>query len=250
MAKLTLLELVQKVLVSINGDEVSSISDTVEAMSVANIIEDVYFNLITNTVIPEHRKLLKVEGLSSVTYPNYMKLPTSVARISSFRYDRTTDSSTETEYHEVKYVDPEVFLQRIIGRTQSDSDVDVITDHSGVKLLIQTTKDPDFWTSFNDEHMVFDSYNSDEDSTLQESKSMAFGYEIPTFTLSDSFTPDIDENMFPMLLNEAKSWAHLELRQQPHGKAEQQSRRQRVTMQNDKERFTKTPNYYADYGRK
>lgn len=249
MAKMTLLEIVQKVLVSINGDEVSSISDTVEAMSIANIVEDVYFNLITNTVIPEHRELLKVEGLASVTYPNYLQLPAGTENITSFRYDNTTDVSTEVIYKEVKYVSPEDFINRTITRLQSADNVVVVTDHSGVKLLIQDDKFPDFWTSFDDYRMVFDSYNSDEDTTMQESKSMAFGTEIPTFTLSDSFTPDLDANLFPMLLNECKSWAHLELRQQPHQKAEQQSRRQRVTAQNDKDRFKKG-NVYPSYGRK
>lgn len=249
MAKMTLLELVQKVLNSISGDEVSGIGDTVEAMQVANIIEDVYHNIVTNTRIPEHASLLKVDGLSDSTMPNYLKLPTTVANISSFRYDRTTDVTTDVEYREVKYLSPETFIRRLVGRNQSDSNMQVVTDFSGIKFVVQNDKMPDVWTSFDDLYMVFDSFDNTYDTTLQSSKSMAFGFTIPVFTLSDTFTPDLDENLFPLLLNESKSWAATELKQQTNQKAEQQARRQRVTFQNDKERFTKESNY-TGYGRK
>ena len=249
MAKQTLLQIVQKLLVSINGDEVSSITDTVEAMSIANIVEDVYFNIVTNTSIPEHNTLLQIEGLSDSDFPNYLQLPSTTISIESFKYDKSLDTSTDVDYRTIKFVNQETFLKRVLGRNQADSNISVVTDFSGVKLLIQTDKFPEFWTSFDDYRMVFDSYDNGEESTLQASKTLAFGKTSPVFTLSDAFTPDLDENLFPLLLNESKSWVHLELRQQPHQKAEQQSRQQKVKFQNDKERFTKK-GLYIGYGRK
>lgn len=265
MAKMTLLELTQKVLNSLNSDEVESITDTVEAIQVAGIIEDVYRNLTTNTIIPEHSTLLKVEALGDGTRPNYLRLPTEVSKISSFRYNRATETFTtsidpethlpiapttflKSEYKAVSYLLPEEFINRIMNRDQDDVNMEVVTDFSGIKFIVQNDKPPQYWTSFDDEFMVFDSYNRNVDTTLQSSKSMAFGVKIPVFTLVDSFIPDIDENLFPLLLNEAKSWAHIELKQQAHQKAEQQSRRQRVTYQNDRERFQKNDSY-PGYGR-
>jgi hypothetical protein len=259
MAKMTLLELVQKVLNSTSGDEVSSINDTVESLQVANIIEDVYFNLVTNGTIPEHNTLLQVDALGDGTKPNYLRLPTDASKITSFRYNIATETYVETfpptgtfqksEYKTVTYLCPEEFINRIVGRSQDDVNIRTVTDFSGIKLLIKDDHYPQIWTSFDDEYMVFDSFDSNEDSTLQASKSMAFGVKLPTFTLDDSFIPDIDANLFPLLLNEAKSWAHLELKQQGHAKAEQASRKQRVTYQNDRERIQKN-DPYPGYGRR
>lgn len=250
MAKMTLLEIVQKVLNSVSGDEVSSIGDTVEANQIANVVEDVYFNLVSNKTIPEHKELIKLTALSDTTYPNYLKLPTNVAKLVEFKYDNTTNAATIVDYKEVKYLEPEAFLKLVGSRNSLDTNVQIVTDISnGVKLLIVNDRHPEFFTSFDDEHLVCDSFDADADDTLQASKSMGFAYILPTFTIDDDFVPDMDANMFPLLLNEVKSWVHLEHRQQPHSKAEQQARRQRVTMQNDTERLD-IKHSRPDYGRR
>src|SRR3990172_11473483 len=136
MPKMTLLEVVQKTLNSTNGDEVSSITDTVEAMQIANICEDVYFNLITNGTIHEHTTLLRIDALGDASRPNYMILPTEVTKISSFRYDNSLDTSTDVQYRNVKYVTTEDFINRTLWRLQGDIDVIVVDDFSGVKLLV------------------------------------------------------------------------------------------------------------------
>ncbi len=51
------------------------------------------------------------------------------------------------------------------------------------------------------------------DTTLQTSKTLCYGQIIPTFTLEDSFIPDLDDTQFPLLLNEAKAIAFVELKQ-------------------------------------
>lgn len=247
--KYNLLRIVQKVLSSLDADEVNSIADTVESLQVAEIVEDVYYNLISNRTIPEHEELLKIEALADGDRPNYLRLPTNISRIKWFKYNTTDDPANNKEYKDIPYVEPEIFLQRVLGRTLSNSNVIEVTDFSGVPLLIKNDKHPDYWTSFDDDYMVFDSYNSSVDSTLQNSKSMCLGSIIPTFELSDDFVPDFDDNFFPILINEAKSWAHAELKQTSHQKAEQQSRKQRTTLQNDLHRF-KTPYRRPNYGRR
>mgnify|MGYP000149502562 CR=1 FL=1 len=56
---------------------------------------------------------------------------------------------------------------------------------------------PSFYTSFDDEHIVMDSYKSSVETTLQNSKTQAYGVVYPTFTISDTFTPDLDDTLFP-----------------------------------------------------
>ena len=69
--------------------------------------------------------------------------------------------------------------------------------------------------------------------------------------MADSFTPDLDANLFPLLLNEAKSLAFVEIKQSSNPKAEQYARRQYTRWANDRsniheENHMKGP----DYGRK
>ena len=58
--KENLLALTQGILSDINGEEVNSIDDTVEAAQVAQIIIDTYFDIISLREYPEHRELIKL----------------------------------------------------------------------------------------------------------------------------------------------------------------------------------------------
>lgn len=247
MAKYTLLELTQKVLSSLGSDQVNSISDTVEATDVARIVEDVYYTLVTNNDVPEIGTLLKLEALADPNRPNYMKLPATVASITDVQYNKS--ETGKVEYSDVVYVQPSDFLSRMKGLDSSDSNVESITDFSGVTILCTNDKMPDIWTSFDDEYMVFDSFQSTIDTTLQESKTLVMGVKIPAFLQQDDFIPDIDDNMFPLLLNESKSWAYFELKQQVHQKAEQQGKRQRSFYQGERHRIASAENTCVNYGR-
>lgn len=251
MAKYTVLELVQKVLDSVNSDEVNSIGDTIESLKVANVLEDVFFNLITNKHIPETEGLLKLDSLSDVNYPNYLRLPSRVNRIISVRYDKAETSDDAPQYREIVYLCPEDFLMKMTHRIPTDDNIQIVNDiNTGVRLLVYNDRHPHYWTSFDDEYMVFDSYLNTMDSTLQNSKTMVVARRIPEFRKEDSFTPDIDDNLFPLLLNEVKAWAHVELNQQSHPKAEQNARKQTTFYQAERHRFRDAEkNPGPDYGR-
>jgi len=247
MAKYTLLKLVQKVLSSLSSDEVSSINDTVESMQVVDIIEDVYFNLIENSVIPELEDLIRLESLADSDHPNYLKLPSTASKISEIYYNVSETSGVN--YKELTYVTPSEFLKRQLAFTDETPDTDVILHFDNTKFIITNNKMPSYWTTFDDEYLVFNSWDSSIDSTLQASKTMTISRSNPVFTRDDDFVPDIDDNLFPMLLNEAKSWAYQELKQTGHAKAEQQSRKQKVKYQRERERIVGADNR-PDYGRR
>lgn len=80
-------------------------------------------------------------------------------------------------------------------------------------------------------YIIFDSYDNTQDTTLQASKSMCMGWVSPTFKMEDSFTPILDDQQFPLLLNDAKSLAFYELKQQPHRKAEDEVSKQVISLQ-------------------
>lgn len=249
MPKYTLLELTQSVLSDMNSDEVNSITDTVEALQVAQIIKDTYYEIITEGDWPHLETLMQLSASGSGTLPTHMSMPADVQRIISIRYNKRKSTDTRDDYSLVEYKTPEEFLEIVMKRLSSESNVDTISDPSGVPLLILSDIAPTYWTSFDNEWIVFDSYDSDVDSTLQTSKTQCIAFREPTFTLSDSFVPDLPSIAFPYLLSEAKSTAFLALKNTANQKEEQRSNRQRRRISQERWRVGGGITY-PDYGRK
>ncbi len=231
-----------------DSDEINSVSDTTESQQVVSIIKDTYFNLLnTIDVIPEHRQLLPLTALSDATHPNYFLVPTNVTRFEWIKYNVSQDSLQE--YRTIHYKTVADFLENIMSRNSDDDNIDTITDFGNVPLLIMNDKMPQFWTSFDDDYIVFDSYHSDYDSTLQASKSLAYAQVEPTWTTTDTFIPDLDSNLFPLLLADAKSMCFASLRQTANPIVERTARRQMTSTQNNKNKL-KSRYAYPDFGRK
>ena len=241
MAKYTLLEMVQIILSDMDAEEVNAIGDTSESTQVAWIIRDTFYNIVSNRQIPEHRQLLKLTSLSNSSYPTHFLYPANTQGITKVWYE-----DVNGDYQEIKYVEPVEFLSRVDGVS---ANYDLVSDTSGdTNLRIVNNEDPTFYTSFDDTHIVMNSYDSSVDTTLTEAKSRAFGTVTPTFTITDNFVPDIDHNYFPLLLAESKSVAMSLLTGGSDPKIEQAARRQRVRVQNDKYN-TVTKRSISHYGR-
>jgi hypothetical protein len=116
-----------------------------------------------------------------------------------------TASDTKDEYVDVRYKEPAEFMAHINRRDSSLASVTTITDPTLVKLLIINDTAPTYYTSFNNDVLVFDSYDSGVDSTIQSAKIQCYGYREPVFTILDNFIPDLPSKAFPYLLSEAKS---------------------------------------------
>lgn len=237
--KKTLIQIVQSILSDMDSEEVNSIGDTVEAMQVASIVQDTYFNIVTTRAVPEHQELLKLTALSDSDYPTHMQYPEDVRRIEKLWYENSQGS-----YVEIKWLDPMDFLTLTDGNS---ANYDTVLDKNGsTKLRVGNDQDPMYYTSFDDNYVVFNSYDSTVDSTLQESKVRAYGVKIPTFSLVDSHTPDIDIDYFPYLIAESKSVAMSLLKGGSDPKIEQAARRQKSYIQNDRyktEQYPKRPMY-------
>jgi hypothetical protein len=228
MAKMTLIEIVQDILSDMNDDEVNSISDTIESLQVAQIVKSVYFEMMANKNWPHLRTLDTLEASGDNTKPTHMKLPELVKELEWIEYNsRATTTPALSRYKQVEMVSVDDFLRRTNAYMNTNANVDEITDYSGVKFNIKNDAHPTFCTSFDDDYIVFNSYHSSLDTTLQEVHTRCSVYVEPSWSMVDNHIPDLPSEAFPALLAEAKSTAFNRIKQAPDGKAEQQSQRQR-----------------------
>jgi len=242
MAK-TLLDLTQNILSAMDSDEVNSIYDTVEALQVATIVVETLEAEFSNLELPSFQKMLKLESVSDVDRPNYLRYGANVKNIKWLRY---RDGRNNSRYREVLYLTPSDFFDRMTQITHSGLFTKKIVDPSGVTYFIKTNSAPTFYTSVDNECLIFDSYDSDFEDTLEETNTFAIGSVDDTSgTLSDDFVPELPNNLFPLLLAEAKSTCFLTLKQMPNTKAEQIARRQRSRMQNNLYKSQKAGHPYA-----
>lgn len=214
MPKLTLIEIVVDILNEMDSDVVNSINDTEEANQVARIVKTSYYEIITAKYHKHFDSLHSLDALADVTRPTYLQLPENIVNVHWIRYNDA----------DVAYKAPDKFLADAYLRS---SNTFTSTDASGITFKVGNNADPKYWTSFDEEYIVFDSYESAVDNTLQSSKSKCFSYREPAFTLTDTFVPDLPLNMFPQLVAESKSTAFAHIKQMPSEKAEQRASRQR-----------------------
>ena len=248
MAKMTLLEMTQDILSDMDSDEVNSINDSVESLQVAQIIKTTYYNIIDGRDYDFLYELFQLDASGTSSRPTHMKLPENIIDLKYIKYNCKTLTDTKDKYLKIKYLMPEDFMEVVDSRDSSKSNVTVVTDPTGISINVMNDKAPEYFTSFDDENLVFDSYDSQVDTTLQNNKTQCHGKRSVAFTLLDSFTPDLPVQMFSYLLAEAKSTAFVTLKQMPNAKAEQISNSQKRRMSQDAWRV-KNGIHYPNYGR-
>lgn len=112
-------------------------------------------------------------------------------------------------------------------------------------------RQPSWATVISNAIILFDSLDTTQDSTLQGSKTMVKGQVVPPFSLQDNFVPPLNDQEFPLLLNESKALAFFELKQMPHQLADRELKRQWSVTQKMKSIANK-PSYFdqlPNYGR-
>lgn len=219
----TLLEIVQDILNDMDADAVNSINDTVESQQVASIVRSCYEERMANRNWPHMRKLIQLDHSGDLTKPNYLRLPDNIKEMSEFSYNVGVDKK---EYVRVIYKYPEEFLALLNQRDSSKTNIRVVVDPAGAELLVQDDKAPQYYTSFDDKHLVFDSFDVTVDDTLKKSKTQCVAYIFPAWSHVDEFVPDLPAEAFPLLVEEAKSTAFFALKQTINDKSEQKAGRQ------------------------
>lgn len=255
--KYTLLELVQQILLSMDGDSVNTINDTEESTAVAKIVKECYYDLVGQLDFPEHFDFFQLDA-TSVSTPTVMTLPSGIVSLDWVKYDELTTDDTDRKYRDLKYLPLKQFMDMVLGLNSEGTDVDQFSFTANTETFYLKCKNngaPSFYTSVDDSVIFFDSYDSTEDSNLQASKTLCYGLVSPTFTLSDTFTPDLDARQFALLLNEAKAQCWSDLKQQVNARAENKARQNKIDSQKKKQNigYPDNLNYYTrypNYGRK
>lgn len=243
--KMSLLEMVQDILSSMDSDEVNGIDDTVESGQVATIIKNVYLSMASNRNWSGQKRLIAFGSSAALDKPTHLKSPDNLKELHTFSYNATKEMDG-MEYRPIKYQDPDVFLRANSFRKHTDDNMKIVMDYGGTPLVIATNQTPTYWTSFDDTWIVCDSYDKDVDDTLKASKSQLHVTLLPSFRIENDFIPDMPIEAFQALLHEAKSVAFIELKQVANQKAEQESKRQQTWLSRKEWQLhggVKYPNY-------
>lgn len=186
--KNNLLRVVQLYLDYVDGFQVESIWDSDESTAAAEIAEHVYYTIIDKNRdgIPTTRQLMKLYPSNDVDLPNVLRLPEELTRI--------YDSQIWYNGKQVRFVLPEQFL-RILNPREDVSENTETVEYMGTPFVINNNIDPIYCTSFDDKNLVFDSYNSKEDTVLQSSKSSVIAHQHPVFLLEDTFQIPLPDRM-------------------------------------------------------
>ena len=218
MAK-TLLQIVKNTLESMTSDTVDSIylndGGTEESEQIANFAAQLYEYMHSIYNWPHGKILTQLDALGDNTKPNYLLIPSTVGELLWLKY-REKD---------ITWLTPEEFIDLCNGRNNITKDsgglyqdnlsdnTEVVDSYEGIRLFIKNNSDPTYYTSFDGDHLVFDSYDSTNESTLQNSISAVHAVKNSTFLIQDDAIPDFPDNIYPLFQAELNREAHLRLKQ-------------------------------------
>lgn len=244
--KETVLKIVQRTLSEMGSDRVNSIDDTVESQRVADLLADVFYELIDSRTWEQHKKIINLDSTSDNEKPNYLKLPEEVQETEWVRYDRIKNGETRSRWYTLKYLYPDEFIQLVNDRNSDEANITEVTDWDGTELLIRNDTAPQYWTSFDDTYIVTDAWDSLVDTTLQSTKSQAYVQAEPSLQLVDNFVVDLPTDAFSLLKTVLKNRAFVSIKQlgNPLLRVEEQRQRNRMSRKSWKARGgVRYPNY-------
>lgn len=247
--KYTLLELTQRILESMSADEVNSIGDSEESMTVANIIKECYFDIVGRTDLPETEDIFQLTASGDNLKPCVMYVPDRVLKINSFSYICDIKGT-----YEPIYIPFSEFTSYVALYNPTDSFVgtQTITNALGQSFTFKykNNENPTYYTSFDDNTLLFDSFDLDQGGTLVSAKTLCSGPLSPAWSMTDNFYPDLDARQFQLLLQAAKAQAFVEIKQVENPKAERKERRNEILAQRTKNKVDPRTGLYRGYGRK
>lgn len=248
--RMTLLQIVQRVLDAMNHDSVNSIDATIEARQIAEEARVVYYDLMDRDTWKHLMKLMPLQTVADTTRPNFLKIPVDIAHITDIRYEVTTTEDVTRVFDTIEYLEPQDFLDLVYTRRTDEDNVITVTTFDNVPMFIINDQAPQYWTTFDDEYIIFDSYDSDMDHYyMLGEKSLMRAKVIPLWVRDNSFVPDMPDQLFSTYLAEVTASCFTYWKQGTSVKDEQRASRGisrlRRTARKTNERQDK-----ARYGRK
>ena len=164
MATKTVLQYVQATLNVMDSDNVDDISDTLESLQVANHFSDVYYELLERQDWAFLHQAIDITAAADTSSPTQFSIDSSTRSIDWLRYNTATDGS-EYNPRNLTYIEPEEFVLRFSGGIDSTTHT-LVTVGSKIRFYAANNRMPEYWTSFDDETIYMDAYDSDVESTL------------------------------------------------------------------------------------
>jgi hypothetical protein len=173
--KLSLLELTQNILSSMDSEEINSVSDTTEAKQVTKVLETVYYNIIARSNLPEHRQIFSLDASGETALPVVMYRPDHVTKLDWIKYNiEDEEPTTEPLFTYVTMLPLQQFRDMVDVFDPTEDDVEQLS-LNGFTFFYKTDKMPDFCSVINDDTLIFDSILLEIDDTLQSSKTVCYG---------------------------------------------------------------------------
>ena len=258
----TLLEMVQRILASMDSDEVTSITDTTESAQVGLLVEGAFYDIVSEAGIPPTGTFFSLTESGSATKPTLMTVPSEVIQFDWVKYDKQESGDTYADWTDIKYMPTDEFMEHINGFRTESANVgtfdQTITTGEGtytVPFMYRSDKHPDYYTSFDDSTLIFDSYDVALDTSyLLKAKTQCWGSVVPIFTQADDFVPNLNPNQQSLLMNMSKARAFEELKHMQNQNATMHARRNQIRLRTTKRKVPweqPTPlSQLPNYGRK
>ena len=228
MAKLTMLEFVQLIGEAIESDEIDTLDETIEATQIMNILKQTYEEVLDRRdweFIKDRVVQLDVMPVGD-TKINHLLIPPNVTNIQCLRY-----LSAQGKFFDLTYLQPCDFIAKVHARDKTDPNITTVNNDDGVPLFIINDKAPTYYTSFDEESLAFDAFETTRGVGNQIADTVIVGNikPIPAFTDPTAVLP-IPERMNSLILNEAIATANYRLRQTADPRSERLARRQNIKM--------------------
>lgn len=210
---MTLLEMVQNILSEMSSDNVNSIGDTDESLQVAGFIKDSYYDILESTDEYEFNKqYVRLEGLGDLNAPTKLLIPSNVVKIRNFKYNTRTAEQNSDQWQTLFYQTPEDFMNMVKARGDDTDDIVAIDIGTGVEIFCYNNRAPVYYTSFDQNYIFCDAYDSGVDNTLRDSKTEVYAIMQMPWLLQDTFEPTMPYNLVRTVLNEAKARSYVLLK--------------------------------------
>lgn len=245
----SVLEYTQNCLSVMDADQVDSIADTEESTQVAELLREVYYDLLQRDDWSYLRRPVQLVAAGDANSPTQFSIPSDVQYIEWIKYDITKPSDPGSFPYKpmpICYIEPDEFLQR---QESGSGNKQLVEVGSSIKFYVSTDTMPSFYTSFNDSDLFMDSFASAVETTLTSSRTSCYGKTIPDFTVSDVFIPDIPVHMQQLLQHELNANATLYFKQTKSPVDESERIIQMARMRRTQSKITRSKYYSFSAGR-